>query len=104
MIDILVRVFVPGQIELYLHANVRYKKSSALLWNAGIPEFLKYRPPWFVKHCLEAMTRANQQYCSASRANIEEVDVAVFTVSIELQYHTVMQHNKTIRYFILFSD
>lgn len=96
MIDILIRVFIPGQLEIYLHLNVRYKKSSALLWTAGIPEFLKYRPPWFVKHCLKAMTRANNDYPSAGRSGIEEVAVGVFTVSIAEQYNTVFTEIKFI--------
>jgi len=81
MLDILVRVFVPGQLEIYLHINVKYKKSSSLLWTAGIPEFLRYRPPWFIRHCLNAMTKANTDYPSRAACKLEEVEVGVFMAS-----------------------
>ena len=80
MLGILIEIFVPTLIKEYAKNNKKMNKCVAKSYKDGTPEYLKYRPPWFVRHCLKKSNAAKKNF--TSRHVLEECEVGVFKVRL----------------------
>ena len=63
-------------LSRYLNENAQWHPSVAQISVEGVPDFLRNKAPWFIRHCLDAMERAEDY----SMSEIEEYDVMIFKV------------------------
>ena len=63
-------------LSRYSNEKAWWHPSVAQIYVEGVPDFLRNKAPWFIRHCLAAMERAEDD----SMSDIEEYDVMMFKV------------------------
>ncbi|XP_014666802.1 PREDICTED: uncharacterized protein LOC106808554 isoform X2 [Priapulus caudatus] len=59
MVEVLVKEFLPDQYQGYVYAN-RRASSTRRKYNVNVPVYLRNRPAFLIRHCLEMLQLAEQ--------------------------------------------